>query len=111
MEPREDRLKERESYVQRAKAAQLLDAVFLVHYYNAWRQKWGPPPKQGQYADTLRLAQRMLDEASHVAMAMLKYPQAARSAEEEMQRFKNNNPGFSEESYTLAVSAAVIAFR
>ena len=43
----------------------------------------------------------MLSDANNVVMAPLNYPQALQTYEQERERFKRNNPGFSEKSYKL----------
>jgi hypothetical protein len=114
-------LEERARYVQRAKAAEFLDAVFLLNFYNRDVKRWGPPPKpkdiepcevfgqvnEEQYRSALKRAQDLLAQASNVGAAFFKYADAARSYEEELNQFKASNPGFSEESYSLAASCGI----
>jgi hypothetical protein len=53
----------------------------------------------------------MWADATEVGLAFFKYPQARRTFEEELVAFKTKNPGFSEESYELAMHAAFISLR
>jgi hypothetical protein len=121
-----DQAKTRADYIRRIQAARLLDAVFLLFYYNEWTRRWGPlserPPaldlsealptlSRSTYEHALALANRMWSGATPVSLALLKYPEAKRSYEEELTAFKAENPGFSDESYNLALDAACVIFR
>jgi hypothetical protein len=117
---------ERENYIRKIRAAQLLDSVFLLFYFNGWKRHWGPPlerpPRielsevlpglsQATYEHTLPSVQRMWKDADAVALAYFKYPQAKRTYEEELTAFKANNPGFSEKAYELAIDAHLVELR
>lgn len=121
-----DRAEERADYIGKIRAAQLLDAVFLLFYYNEWSRRWGPqserPPEldlsealpalsQPTYDHALALVRRMWKDATAVGLAFYKYPQAKRTFEEELVAFNMENPGFSEESYEMAKHAAFISLR
>lgn len=121
-----DRAEERADYIGKIRAAQLLDAVFLLFYYNEWSRRWGPQSErspeldlsealpglsQPTYEHALALVKQMWKDATAVGLAFYKYPQAKRTFEEELVAFKTENPGFSEESYALAKHAAFISLR
>ncbi|BCF97964.1 hypothetical protein PPGU19_025330 [Paraburkholderia sp. PGU19] len=121
-----DQTKQRAEYIRKVRSAQLLDAVFLFFYYNKWKRNWGPrserPPtlelsdvlpelSQPAYEHALTLVARMWKGAEAVGLAFFRYPEAKRTYEEERIAFKLENPGFSEESYELAIHAAFITFR
>lgn len=121
-----ERTEERADYIGKIRAAELLDAVFLLFYYNEWSRQWGPqserPPEidlsealptlsQPTYEHALALARRMWKDATAVGLAFHQYPQAKRTFEEEVVAFKTENPGFSEESYEMAKHAAFISLR
>jgi hypothetical protein len=121
-----DQAEQRADYIRKIRDAQLLDAVFLIFYYNEWSRRWGPrserPPaldlsealptlSHPNYVHALALAKRMWADATEVGLAFFKYPQARRTFEEELVAFKTKNPGFSEESYELAMHAAFISLR
>lgn len=121
-----DRAGERANFIGKIQAAQLVDAVFLLFYYNEWMCRWGlrseqPPtleisevlPELSQPAceNALTLVRRMWKGAEAVGLAFYRYPVAKRTYEEELVVFKFENPGFCEESYNLALHAAFITFR
>ncbi|WP_061531848.1 hypothetical protein [Collimonas arenae] len=121
-----DRTEQRADYIRKIRAAQLLDAVFLLFYYNEWTRKWGPPSErppaldlsevlpalsQPAYEHALALVKRMWKDATAVGLALFKYPRAKRTFEEELIAFKMGNPGFNEEAYELAMHAAFVALR
>jgi hypothetical protein len=111
---REDLFRSRAALIERCKSEPLLDAALeLVNHNGIFRYSSGDelyidpselfqgvPPSEIQ--DALSRARRMLGDANNVVMALFNYPQATRTYEEELERFKRDNPGFSEKSYELA---------
>ena len=111
---REDLFRSRAALIERCKSESFLDAAFeLVNYNVTFRRS----PSDEFYIDPLKLfpgvppdqlqeafsrSRRMLSDAINVVMALLNYPLATRTYEEERERFKRDNPGFSEKSYELA---------
>jgi hypothetical protein len=114
-------LEERQRYVQRAKAAAFLDAVFLIIFYNRDAKRWGPPPKPAdieshevfeevqdeQYQDALKRSQRLLSGGTDVGAAYFRYPHATLTYEEQLAQFEASNPGFSKECYSLAAQSGI----
>ena len=114
-------LEERQRYVQKAKAASFLDAVFLIVFYNRDVKRWGPPPKpddieptevfeemqDNRYQDALTRSHRLLSASTEVGAAFFRYQHAKLTYEEQLTRFKASNPGFSEECYSLAASSGI----
>lgn len=117
--------KVRDDYLQRAKCAPFLDAVFLIHYYSAHQLRWGAGPKppaiepgevfdemnMQRYREALSLVWRMWNDSTQVGLAFFGYSDAKHSYEEEMVLFVERNPGFSDRSYSLAAQAALIDLR
>ena len=117
----EDHLEERARYVVEAKESGFLDAVFLIHYYNHDRKRWGPPPKPEDirpqevfetfdiraYEDALKRSRKLLAENSSVGMAFFEYPPAKVSYEEAVRKFRANNPGFCDKTYETAINAGI----
>lgn len=113
--------KERNKYVLEARASGFLDAVFLIHYYNSDFKRWGPPPKpaditpqevfgvfdEKQYDEAMKRARKLLSDASDVGAAFFEYQGVNRTYAEALALFRQNNPGFSERSYSLAASVGI----
>ena len=111
---REDKFRSRAALIEKCKNESLLDAALELVNHNATfglspndefyidpsELFQGVPPSQVQEA--LSRSNRMLSDAINVVMALLNYPQATRTYEEELERFKRDNPSFSEKSYKLA---------
>jgi hypothetical protein len=119
-------LAEREGYVDEAKQAEYLDAVFLIRYYNAHRLRWGPPPKppeidpvevfgvrfdRAKFSDGVDRVDGLLRDATAVAMAEFGYPEATRTADEEMRLLKQRYSGFSDRAFEHALHSASVAMR
>lgn len=114
-------LEERAKYVSEAKEAAFLDAVFLINYYNRDRKLWGPGPKpeditpqevfnefdESVYKDALRKSQKLLSENGLVGMSFFKYQSVTISYEDAVKKFREENPGFSDKSYGLAINAGI----
>lgn len=121
-----ERIEQREGYIRRIRTASLLDAVFLLFYYNEDARQWGSPSErppvldwrdvlpavsQPTYEYALTLTKQMWEGRTAVGLAVFKYPQAKRPFKEELVAFKAGNPGFSEQSYDLAIQTACIELR
>lgn len=120
---REDLFRSRANLIAQCKSEPLLDAALKLVNHNA---TFGRSPRDEFYIDPAELfaglpaeevqaalvrSNRMLDDACNVAMAALNYPQAKRSYEEELERFRQDNPGFSEKSYELAERRGMVSMR
>ncbi len=117
-------MRERATYVERAMRAPLLDAAFLVHHFNTRVRRAGladEPPEiqpsevltdfdEGPWRDALSRAVRLADSAYDVGAAYFGY-EGARPFEEQVAVFRASNPGYSDESYELAIEAGVRAMR
>jgi hypothetical protein len=115
-------LEERERHISEAKSLGFLDAAFLCYYYNHFRKRWGPGEKPLDIrvseimpsvvsevaASAMSKCEEMFSAANLPAMASLGYSEITISHEEALKRFKHFNPGFSEDSYALALHAAII---
>lgn len=114
-------LEERERHVAEAKESEFLDAVFLIHFYNRDRKRWGPAPKPEDitpqevfggfeadaYEDALKRSKKLLSENGLLGMAFFKYQSVTISYEDAIEQFRSDNPGFSNKSYGLAANAGV----
>jgi hypothetical protein len=116
----------RAEYIQKIQNAGLLDAAFLLFYYNAWVLRWGPSSdspaeldvseilpdlSQSAYEQAGIQAQRMWNGAGEVALAYYEYPGVKQTFEEALAAFEAAHPGFSSESYGLALNAAYVKLR
>jgi hypothetical protein len=115
---------ERKTYIERIRTADVLDAVFLITYYNSSVRMVGPRSRpalevsqvlpelsQTHYELAQARVDRMLRAADDVGLAYYQYPEAGHSLEEAVTLFEAGNPGFGKESYGLAVNAAYVKFR
>ena len=114
-------LEERAKYISEAKEATFLDAVFLINYYNRDTKRWGPGPKpeditpqevfsefdEGAYKDAVRKSQKLFAGNGLVGMAFFKYQSVTISYEDAVENFRDENPGFSDKSYGLAINAGI----
>ncbi len=120
---REDLFRSRANLIEQCKSEPLLDAALKLVNHNA---TFGRSPRDEFYIDPSELlagmppdqveaalarSRRLLDDACNVAMAALNYPQVTRTYEEELERFKRDNPGFSEQSYVLAERRGMVSMR
>lgn len=108
--------------VRDATSKSVLDAAFLCYYYNCFTKNWGPGMKPtdidlaevfpslaaGTRLDALMRSARLFDDANRPAMARLGYREVESTYDEALARFRDDNPGFSEESYDLALQAAMV---
>lgn len=122
--PRLADILQRRRYLKRARAAALLDAVFLVEYYNAHVRREGipgepaaialgevlDPPEEADVADARVRSAKLLADAFDVGAAYFGYEGSA-PYEERLARFRSDNPGFGEASYELAEAAGIHAMR
>ncbi len=113
---------ERASFVRDAQSKSLLDAAFLCYYFNCFSKKWGPGVKPPDIhlaeifpsldtetsLDAITRSSRLFDDANRPAMARLGYREVESNYEEALAGFRDSNPGFSEESYDLALHAAMV---
>ena len=114
-------LEERARYVAEAKEAAFLDAVFLINYYNRDTKRWGPRPKPDDitprevfsefdastYEDALRRSQQLLAKNGFVGMAFFEFPSVTISYEDAVKKFREENPGFNDKSYGIAINAGI----
>lgn len=114
-------LEERARYVAEAREAAFLDAVFLINYYNHEMKRWGPGPKPkditpqevfgefdpNEYEHALTRSQELLAGNSLVGMAFFSYQSVTISYKDAVKKLRGENPGFSEKSYELAVTAGI----
>lgn len=110
----------RAALIERCRSLPLLDAAFewVCNRFTFGRSSsdefyidqeelfHGVPPDQLE--DAIARSERLRGGAGELAMAMLNYPQATRTYEEELEHFRRNNPGFSEETYALAQSRGMV---
>ncbi len=122
MEISDDDMEERGRCIQDASSKGLLDGVFRCYYYNNFTKRWGPGLKptdvsvheifpsisDSVVADLVRCSARLFGDADQPAMARLGYPDLSMSYEDALLRFKASNPGFSDDSYRLALHAAMV---
>ena len=115
----------REHWLKRAKAAALLDAAFLVHYYNSRARHQGPQPSSAaievsevfsdvekqEIQEVRERASKLLSYSVKLGLAFYKYAGATRTYEEEFNCFVNENPDFSDESYNLVASIGMLDMR
>jgi len=114
--------KERAKVVAKARRLSFLDAVFLIHHCNADTRRWWPDPKppeiapeeifpafdRGAYDEALAKVRKMRSDASYTGMAYFRYERVTHSFAQARALLRRENPGFSEESYTLATDAAIL---
>lgn len=118
-------LDQRTRYLEKARAAAFLDAVFFIDHYNSYVQMWEPAPEppqitpaevfetldQSQYLDALTRARQLRAAGTNVGAAFFRYSHAQRTYEDELVHLRVSNPGFADECYDLVSQAGIIAMR
>lgn len=121
MEIPKHRLEVRAEYISEAKNVALLDAAFLINYYNRDVKRWGPGPMpediapqevfgeldENAYKDALKKSQKLMAESGLVGMAFFKYQAVTISYEDAVNKLRDENPGFSEKNYGLAIHCGI----
>jgi hypothetical protein len=115
----------RDRYVRAAQASPLLDAAFLILFYNRDVKRWESDPKppeidpmevlpsirEPEFSEALRRARRMYEQASDVGKAFHALETSDRTYEQELEHFKEENPGFGDGCYALAIGAGIREMR
>ncbi len=117
--------KERASFVEEARRAAFLDAVFLIHHANTYRQRWWPYPRppeitpeeifgsfdRHEFEEALGKARKLSSDAAYTGMAYFRYEHVKHTYAQARRLLRAEHPGFSERSYELATSAAITDMR
>ncbi len=113
---------DRTRFIQEALSKDVLDAAFLCYYYNSFHKNWGPGEKPSDItiadifpllssetvSDAFIRSAKLFKDADLPAMARLGYSEVEMTYEHALERFKDGNPGFSDDSYELALHAAMV---
>jgi hypothetical protein len=119
----EYRVKARQKYLEKAKTADFLNAVFFIAYYNTCINSGRPPkltdiePQEvfekynaNEYATALARAKALLNKIDYIGAAAHKYP-GLEPYQEAFAKMKNENPGFTGECYDLVVNEGLQKLR
>ena len=114
-------MEKRSEYLEKARKADFLDAVFYITYYNRYIKPIKKPidiepqeifddVNEDEYQVAFQRSEKLLDASAYVGMAFHKYS-GSEPYEDAFKRMKTENPGFDERCYDIAASQSILSMR